>query len=157
MLEQLGASEPIAWVRSEMTEDIPQIARFVFLHQVRSQIISQFTYGRNLTVADQEKTPPSPKEIRTQEKEAYQRLIHAGADPKDLESIALAATYNAMYEFLCLLDRAVPLTAEETEDAPQWFLGETAGRLGEEHWTGRTLDSLHESFGSLYLSDEDSQ
>ncbi|GHJ47376.1 hypothetical protein Cs7R123_47180 [Catellatospora sp. TT07R-123] len=38
-LRAMGCDDPLSWARSEMSEDIAQVARFRFLHRLRPQMI----------------------------------------------------------------------------------------------------------------------
>jgi hypothetical protein len=131
-----------------MRENIPQVARFLFLHEVRSQLINKLTYRRALDEANLH-----PEEIEAKGDEAHRRLIDTGANPNDLERVARASACMAVREFISLLDGLLESEADDIEDAPRWILAEVTGPIGEAELTGRYLDGLHESFRSLYPSD----
>jgi hypothetical protein len=150
LLERFGADNPASWVRSEMQENIPQVACFLFLHEIRSQIVNQFRYD-----GSPEPDAPAlhPSEIETKGDEAYQRLLDAGASQDDLEAVAHSAACRTVWEFISRLDGVLGSEYNDIEDAPRWALAEVTGPLGEAELTGRCLDSLHESYGSLYPTD----
>src|SRR5262249_5093102 len=138
------------WVSSEMQENIPQVARFLFLHEVRSQLVKKFTYRGEL---GEEEANLHPEEIESKGDEAHRRLIDAGANPDDLERIARAAACMAVHGFISLLDGLLESEAKDIEGAPRWTLAEVIGPIGQAQLTGRCLDGLHEDFESLYSSD----
>lgn len=150
ILERFGANNPVSWVSSEMRENIPQVARFLFLHEVRSQLINKFNYRR---ILDEDEANLHPEEIEMKGDEAHNRLLNAGANPDDLERVARAAACMAVQEFIGLLDGLLESEAEDIEDAPRWILAEVAGPIGQAKLSGRCLDGLHESFYSLYQTD----
>jgi hypothetical protein len=39
LFEKLGAADPDGWARSQLEEDIPQLARFLFLRQAWRAIV----------------------------------------------------------------------------------------------------------------------
>ena len=151
LLERFGADDPVGWVASEMTENIPQVARFLFLHEIRSRIINQYSYdGRTEPIP----TNMRPADVQAKGEAAYQRLVDAGADPKDIEAVAHGEVCRTVWDFICLLDGVLGSEYEDIEDAPRWMLAEVTGPLGEGEFTGRCLDGLHESFAGLYPIDE---
>jgi hypothetical protein len=151
LLERFGAKNPVRWVSSEMRENIPQVARFLFLHQIRSQLINNYSYG-----GLQEPVPINmrPAEIEAKGEEAYRRLIDSGANQKDIEDVARGEVGRTVWDFICLLDGVLESEYDDIDDAPRWMLAEVTGPIGEGELTGRCLDGLHESFGGLYPIDE---
>ena len=151
LLEQFGAKDPVGWVRSEMQEDIPQVARFLFLHEIRSQLVDNYTYGG---LTEPVPTHLRPAEIEAKGEEAYKRLIEAGANPHDIEDVGRGEACRTVWNFLCLLDGVLESEYEDIEDAPRWMLSEVTGPIGEGELTGRCLDGVHENFSSLYPTDD---
>lgn len=150
ILERFGANDPVSWVSSEMREDIPQVARFLFLHEIRSRLLNPFSYGRSLPPG----TPDMhPAEMEAKGDQAYQRLLDAGANADDLEDVARGAASKTVHEFISRLDGVYESEYESIEDAPRWILAEVTGPLEDSELTGRCLDGLHESFYDLYPTD----
>lgn len=150
LLERFGADDPLGWVSSEMQEDIPQVARFLFLHEIRSRLINNYSYGG---LVEPVATDLHPTEIEAKGEEAYRRLLANGADRKDIEDVARGEACRTVWEFISLLDGVIESEYDDIEDAPRWQLAEVTGPLEESELTGRCLDSLHESFNSLYPTD----
>ena len=151
LLERFGANDPVGWVASEMRENIPQVARFLFLHEMRGQLIDNYSYGGRTEPVP---TNMRPAEVEAKGEEAYRRLLDAGADPKDIAEVAHGEVCRTVWDFICQLDGVLGSEYDDIEDAPRWTLAEVTGSLGEGEFTGRCLDSLHENFASLYLTDE---
>ena len=115
-----GASDPEVWAGSELAEDIPQEARFLFLRSLWTNTINSWT---PLTVA----TLP-----------AAQRLVAAGASMDDVVTAMKAAAYEAAFAVVMRVDEG--LDASAPDNSPGWSLAETRhGSL-----TGRLIDGLHE-------------
>ena len=150
ILERFGADDPVSWVSSELREDIPQVARFLFLHEIRSRLLNPFSYGRSLKPG----TPDmNPAEMEARGDQAYQRLLDAGANPDDIEDVARGAASRTVFEFISLLDGVLESEYDAIEEAPRWKLAEVTGPLEESELTGRCLDSLHESLYDMYPTD----
>jgi hypothetical protein len=116
---------------SELSENIPQLARYRFLHSLWPQMIDSW---RDEGVID---IP------------AARRAIDSGASPDDVAQIARAVAYETVFAMLAHL-----AGQESAEDLPTWALTEVdaAGRP-----TGRHLDMLHEDLLLLDPSGQDGQ
>lgn len=152
ILEQFGAEDPISWVHSEMTEDMPQVATFLFLHEVRTKFVNA-TINRTL---ENEEPNLHPAKVEERGTAAFDRLIAAGANAEDLELFARGVASSTAENFILMLDGGEESVTDELEDAPHWILAEIDAD-DEDDLSGRVLDSLHENFGNLYLSDEAAQ
>ncbi|MFH8751996.1 hypothetical protein ACH4GK_34075 [Streptomyces rimosus] len=86
-LSALGVTDPADLVKSEVMEDVPQLARFVLLRSLWHGAIDGWTGPGSL-----EQLP------------AAQRLPAAGADREDLVRLARAAAYEAVFATLDELD-----------------------------------------------------
>ena len=150
LLARFGADDPVSWVRSEMQENIPQVAKFLFLHEIRSRLVRDFSYGGSTRP---EAPQLNPAQIEARGEEAYRRLLDSGASPKDIEDVTRDAACRTVWEFISLLDGVLESEYDDIEDAPRWVLAEVTGPLEDSKLTGRCLDGLHESFGALYPTD----
>ena len=84
-LSQLGCPDPDGWVRSEITENIPQAARYQFLHTLWPRMINAWQTGiDNIPAA--------------------QRALQAGADHDDLARLARAVADETVFGLLYHLD-----------------------------------------------------
>ncbi len=149
ILERFGADDPASWVSSEMREDIPQVARFLFLHEVRTKLIGNFG-SRKSADTDSKR---HPDEIMAAGNDARNRLIKSGVSADDLDRVAHAAACESVFDFISLLDGLEESEIDDLEDAPRWVVAEVAGPIGESKLTGRCLDGLHESIITLYPTD----
>jgi hypothetical protein len=153
ILKQFNADDPLGWVASEMRENIPQVARFLFLHRIRSEVLNghlHFTLPEN---ADFEKSLPPLKRLEVGG-DAYRRLIASGANQEDLVRVARAATCSAVLNLVEMLDGVSYSDVDTIDNAPNWSIMETIEENDEWKLTGRTLDGLHESIFGLYPEDD---
>jgi hypothetical protein len=118
----LGADDPDSWASSEITENIPQLARFRLLRGMWAIVDEQ---------------GPSTGPTHEAGDAAQNRLLALGAEPEDLRAIARMAAFDALSSALYFLDDPGD---DEVPDLPGWALMETSG--GEP--TGRLVQGLHE-------------
>jgi hypothetical protein len=121
--EELGAPDSEVWVRSEISENIPQLARFMILRSLWREAISPWMDVGALN-----------------DLAAARRLIDAGADPHDVLLVARAGAYDAVAAAVGVLDEGGDPDAGE--NAPGWHLVETDAECNP---TGRDIGGLHES------------
>lgn len=115
---QLGCDASEEWARSEIAQDIPQLARYRFLRTLWPQMIDSWQDGiDNIPAA--------------------QRAFATGASQGDLAQLARVVAYETVFAMLCHLDA----DEEATDQLPSWALAEITP-TGEA--TGRHLDGLHE-------------
>ena len=154
ILKKFNADDPLGWVSSEMRENIPQVARFLFLHRVRSEVLNgyyQFTIPGN---PEFENSLPPLMRMKVGE-EAFNRLIESGVNREDLVRVARAVACRATINFVEMLDGVTfPDEFEDLEYAPDWAIMEIIEENGKRKFTGRMLDGLHESIFGLYPEDE---
>jgi hypothetical protein len=125
---QLGADDPAAWARSEVTENIAQQARRLVLRRLWPRAIDGW---RDIAVL--QRLPVTA------------RLLGQGADPADLSRALRLAAYEAVFTVLSIVDEGYDPGAPH--DAPGWRLMET--EPGSDQLTGRDIGGLHESILSL--------
>jgi hypothetical protein len=118
----LGADDPDSWASSELTENIPQLARLRFLRGMWAIV---------------DEHGPSTGRTHQAGDAARQRLLALGATPEDLRAIARTAAFDALSSALYFLDDPGD---DEVPDLPGWALIETSG--GEP--TGRLVQGLYE-------------
>jgi hypothetical protein len=132
-LAALGAKDAESWARSEVSEGIPQQARFLILRRLWRD------------AADAWAAPDALDRLP-----AARRLLDAGADRNDLVSVARAAAYEAVLDAVVAIDQGYD--PEAPEDCPGWELVETDP---DGNPTGRGVGGLHESFLSVDPSGQD--
>jgi hypothetical protein len=134
-MRELGADDPERWARSELSEDIPQEARWLLLRQLWTRCIDQWT----------------PKSIR--HVPAAQRAVDAGANPRDIAQAMRMAAYAAVHSTLYAIDGP---DIDAPLDAPTWALMEIRQDDEDKKFqTGRHVGGLHESILSADPSGRD--
>ncbi|MFJ3233581.1 hypothetical protein [Streptomyces sp. NPDC086787] len=129
----LGVTDPVDLIKSEVMEDVPQLARFVLLRSLWHGAIDGWT------------DPGSLDQLP-----AAQRLLAAGSDREDLVRLVRAVAYEAVFATLDELDSGGDVNTSGVE----------AGRMvmesGEDGSpTGRTLSGLHEDLLTMDPSGRD--
>jgi hypothetical protein len=129
-LRELGCDDPQAWAESEIAENIPQLARYRFLHTLWPRMIDSWRTGVG--------TIP-----------AARRAVDSGASAHDVAQLARAVAYETVFAMLAQLE-----DEESPGGLPPWALDEIdpAGRP-----TGRRLGMLHEDLLTLDPSARDGQ
>ena len=120
---ELGAGDPQSWARSEVSEGIAQLARFLFLRDFWHGTIDRWRRPFEL-----ETTSPG------------RRLLEAGARREDLEQLARLVAFEAVHDAMNRVDGGGDRNAGD--DLPGWELIEV-GPGGRP--TGRIIGGLHES------------
>ena len=153
ILKKFNADDPLSWVSSEMRENIPQVARFLFLHRVRSEVLNGYNLFSIPEDADFEKSlsPIARMEIG---EEAYKRLIASGVNQEDLVRIARAAACSTTFKFVEMLDGISYSDFDNVPNSPNWELMEIVEENDKRELTGRILGGLHESVWDLYPEDD---
>lgn len=134
---RLGAEDPESWARSEVSEDLAQLASFLVLGSLWRNAINVW----------------SPASIG--QSAVASRLLEQGADIDDLVTFARAASYQAVFATLYRLtaEHSDPELADAEDDLPGWRLME----LRNGGLTGRGVDMLHESILSMDPSGNEGQ
>ncbi|MEV4293421.1 hypothetical protein [Microbispora rosea] len=130
----LGAADPDSWALSEISEDIPQLARFLALRRIWPELIDSWA------------APGALENIP-----AAARLLAHGADRSDLAQLARVTAYEAVFGLLYNLT-AAGRDGEAPDNSPGWRLMETtaSGEL-----TGRAVRHLHEDLLTMDPSGRD--
>nr|QIY67842.1 hypothetical protein HEP85_40235 [Streptomyces sp. RPA4-2] len=129
----LGVTDPVDLIKSEVMEDLPQLARFVLLRNLWHGAIDGWTEPGSL-----DQLP------------AGQRLLAAGTDREDLVRLVRAVAYEAVFATLDELDAGGDLNVSGVEAG--WVVMES-GEDGSP--TGRTLSGLHEDLLTMDPSGRD--
>lgn len=153
ILKRYGASGPLGWVGSEMRENIPQVARFLILREIRA-VMDRLPFA-DLPVAQKsaatiEKTLDLTK-IDQDGQAAFQRLADSGANIEDVLRVARAVNVQAVLDMIRILDEGYDSPSED--ETLGWALAETDNY----ELTGRFINALHENILDLYEGDEQLQ
>ena len=158
----VGAGEPEGWAASEVEEDIPQLARYLFLRCVWRSAEQWklppegWFAGREdeadtaVPAGDDPDEPtlvPARHDAEDEDgdppflaaQQAVRRILAAGVDPQDLKEVARAVFLHTAFDVVHAVDEGYdPLAGE---GMPGWLLAEVGGDLVT---TGRVLPDLHE-------------
>ncbi|WP_329562037.1 hypothetical protein [Kitasatospora sp. NBC_01266] len=131
--ETLGAADGADWARSEISEDLPHLARFLLLRGLWRSPIDGW--------ADPGALDQLP---------AARRLLAAGADRADLVLLARAVAYESVFATLDELDAGGDVNVSDV--GVGWVVME-AGEDGSS--SGRCLSGLHEELLTMDPSGRD--
>jgi hypothetical protein len=120
----VGADEPHLWARSEISEGIPQMARFLFLRSLWTEAINLWQQPSSIDIIP-----------------AAHRLLQSGADRTDVAMVARAAAFETVLRVISLLDEQQAPGFDDPA-LPGWHLHETDN---DGNPTGRCVGGLHES------------
>ncbi|MFF2384570.1 hypothetical protein [Streptomyces sp. NPDC058108] len=123
----LGVANSLDLIKSEVMEDLPQLARFVLLRSLWHGAIDGWTESDSL-----DQLP------------AAQRLRAAGADKEDLVRLVRAVAYEAVFATLYGLDAGGDVNVSGVQ--ANWVVMESCE--GDSP-TGRAMSGLHEDLLSL--------
>src|SRR5262245_48924745 len=137
LLERAGAPDPMAWAKSEGQEDIPQLARFLFLRQAWRAVVSEGdTTWIDHNIANPKHNAHAPGASMGP---ALERALLKGCSRDDLTQIARTAQWEVLHSICYLLSD--PSIEEPELSHIAWSLVEVRpdGSLG------RQIGGLHES------------
>jgi hypothetical protein len=157
-----GAGDPEAWAASEVEENIPQLARFLFLRRLWRSAAQwklppdawfaepEPASGEGPAVEEDDDEPslvPSDDAAAEEDGEpaflaaqqAVGRILATGVDPEDLREVARAIFLHTAFDAVSTVDEGHD--PEAGEGMPGWLLTEVGGDLV---LTGRTITALHE-------------
>lgn len=134
--EQLGARDPLTWARSEVDENIPQLARFCFLRSLWPDLIDSWIGDTDWV----ERVASTSDEPFADARRALSRMTDRGVSATEIATLARWVAYETVFGVLFHL--ADGMDAEAGDDDPGWALMETEGFGGPP--TGRHVDALHE-------------
>lgn len=157
-----GAEAPEGWAASEVEDDIPQLARFIFLRrlwrgawqwkQPPEDWFAEIPADDVLVSDEDDEDEPtlvqtSGDEVMDEDgdppflaaQQAVQRILAAGADPEDLKEVARAIFLHTAFDAVQTVDEGHD--PQVGEGMPGWLLTEVGGDLV---LTGRVIPDLHE-------------
>jgi hypothetical protein len=137
-----GLPDAEAWTRSEIDEEIPQYARYVFLRGAWENIVA--SRATDWLAADPGREGTEDDVFR-RGGQALERLLAAGAAPEDLTAVVRWMQFEAVFGVLYLLDDPGVLEYPTGAAPADWGLFE----IGADDEPGRRIAGLYESFLSL--------
>lgn len=160
-----GADDPEGWAASEVAEDIPQLARFLFLRSLwrgagQWKLPPETWFAEmapqpaveDAAIAEEDDDTPTlvasssdgvvdedgdPPFLAAEQ--AVRRILAAGVDPEDLKEVARAIFLHTAFDAVHTVDEGHD--PEAGEEMPGWLLVEVGADLV---LTGRVLPGLHE-------------
>lgn len=142
LFRKLGANDPESWALSEINEDIPQLARFLFLLSAWKTVIAEGDL--NWINQEIEYSKKQPDKNGAGVGLALEKLLKSGVNPEDITDIVRGMQYQTLHGICYLLDGL-------NENLPEigdfgWSLFE---RDKEGNITGRIIQGLYESVLSM--------
>lgn len=138
-----GAPDAEEWVESELEEGIPQMARFLILRGLWSEIDAWRDHSSEWVSRMASTAEEDPNGYFADAGLALKRIQEAGVNSEDLGRVARCVAYESIFSVLNRIDEGGD---PEAEDAPGWALAEVDPN-GE--GTGRVVVGLHEDLLSL--------
>ncbi len=138
-----GARDPECWAKSEINEDIPQLARFLFLRGAWRSVVPE---GETNWIEAYRKPAKDPSGPLAGISRALNRLLASGIDPRDLTEVVRVMQYEVLFSVCYLMDDPYP-AMEGIENAPPELsnIGWALFEIDEKGNVGRPIPSLHES------------
>jgi hypothetical protein len=146
LMTDLGAPDAEAWVKSEIQENLAQVATFLVLHTLWVGLIDGQSRDTSWITGWAARAEIRPREPFSDAGQAIGRMLEAGVALEDLATFARGVAYEAVFGTLQVIDEGHDPDLQDPEHvAPGWVLVETDND-GES--TDRPI-GLHESFLSL--------
>jgi hypothetical protein len=99
LFRKLGAEDPEGWARSQIRENIPQLARFLFLRQAWKLVVKE---DDREWISEQRRVDPNGPggDIGP----AIARILAAGGDENDLTKVVRVMQWDILFGLCYLLD-----------------------------------------------------
>ena len=98
LFRKLGARDPAGWAHSQVTEDKPQLARFLFLRQAWGLVVSEDDRSWIENALATKPAGPGGAIVP-----ALKRLLGAGASEQDLTDVVRVMQQNLLFNICYLL------------------------------------------------------
>jgi hypothetical protein len=137
LLELAGSPDPADWAKSEVDENIPQLARFMFLRQAWRCVVSEDdTRWIDKHIGVSKRNSQSPGAALGP---ALERCLESGCSREDLLEVARTAQWQLLHAICYLLSD--PAIEEPELQHIAWALVE----IDRDGHLGREIGGLHES------------
>ncbi len=137
LFEKLGARNPEEWARSQMTEGIPQLARFLFLRQAWRGVVSPSDPTWIDASLQGYKTNPDAPYAPVGK--AIETLQAKGATEQELTELVRGMQAELLFNLCCLVEGPGEVEEEVSDVAWGLFL------LDDEDQPVQSIEGLHES------------
>jgi hypothetical protein len=134
LFSKLGARNPAAWAHSQLTEDKPQLARFLFLRQAWKQVITEDDRSWIAHALATKPTDPGGGIVP-----ALTRLLNAGVSEQDLTDVVRVMQWRVLSRICYLLEN--PGDVEDEVRDIRWRLFQ----IDDDYAVIDVLGGLHES------------
>lgn len=134
LFAKLGADNPERWAHSQITEGIPQLARFLFLRQAWKLVVAANDTCWIERELQADATEPGGAIVS-----ALRRLLANEASATDLTTVVRVMQWQLLFELCYLLDDPGDLEPEVEDMAWSLFQIDDAGR------PLKPINGLHES------------
>lgn len=116
LFQKLGAQNPGAWARSQINENIPQLARFLFLRQAWKLVVND-----NDSSWIDEIRRANPNKPGGDANPVIERLLAAGANEDDLTKLIRVMQWRLLFGLCQLLDDPGTIESEVCDIAWRLF------------------------------------
>jgi uncharacterized protein (DUF2267 family) len=105
MLRALNADDPESWAQSEISEDIPQLARFLVLRRIWPEYIDSWTREPDRWIMRSvDGAGHNPQGHFADAGAALRRMTERGVSPADIASVARMVAYETAFAVLDHID-----------------------------------------------------
>ena len=155
LFRKLGARDPSAWARSQIEEDLPQLARFLFLRQAWKLVVKPKDMGWI-----SEAREPSVQGPGSGIGPALERLLSTSVAPEDLTTVVRVMQWKVLAGLCQLLDDPGSLEVDvkdvawrlfqvDTNDSPTVPIGGLLESVLETDPSGREMQLDYISSGDM--------
>ena len=141
---EFGVDDAEGWARSQVREEIPHYARYVFLRGAWQGVVDEGdTSWIDTVIRESRQHPHDPCAGAGP---ALERILAAGATREDIAELARVMQYEALYALTYqLAEPAIVDYPSEATPRVSWALFEVDGQGRP----GRPIGALHESLGAV--------
>ncbi len=137
IFRDLGADDPESWADSEVSEGIPQLARFMFLKGAWQRIVPDDDTQWIDNVL--QNVPPESNDPYAGAAHAMRKMIDAGISKTVIAQLVRATQAEFLFDLCYMLDD--PSSVDGNDDYVDWSFVE----LDSDGNPGREIGGLHES------------
>lgn len=146
-LTRLGVEDPHGTARSEITEDIPQVAYARLERLVRTNLLSRRQQMDDWWANLERERARRPQSRTAAVAEVVEKCLDAGITLEEVGLVVDEVASEAVQGFAYLLDDDWDDQLGSPTDLPSWALCEVSPQDEGAALTGRTLGGLHEFLG----------
>lgn len=137
IFRKLGADDPEGWADSEVSEGIPQLARFLFLKGAWERIVADDDTSWIDNVL--QNVPTDSDDPYAGAAHSMRRMLDAGVSKSDIAQLVRSTQAEFLFDLCYMMDD--PESVEGNEDLVDWAFVE----IDSNGDYGRPIEGLHES------------